>query len=106
MRRNASYHELMKMTEKAKPECFVLDMLACEEKPYSIFLFGNEGNDGKCSPSDVSVEAVERRLKSQGVSNPIVTKFQKEDSDYFVFFDPDADFDMDRLLLYSLCTYI
>ena len=81
---------------------FVVNMVTCEEEIYSKFWFGDEDYSGKIAPSDISVEAVKRKLTERGNPNAIVVKLEKDDSDYFAFLDPDADLDADRLYFSSL----
>ena len=81
---------------------FVVDMVMCEEKTYSKFLFGDEDNGKDVAPSDISLEAVKKKLIERGSPNTIVVKFEKEDSVFFAFLDADDYCSEDRLPFISL----
>ena len=68
-------------------ECFVVNMVACEEKVANQFLHGDSAPIGVV---DIPVEDVKKKVEEGGSRNPVIIKMEKiddenDDNDYILF---------------------
>lgn len=68
-------------------DCFVVNMVACEEKVANQFLHGDFAPTGVV---DISVEDVKKKVEEGGSRNPVIIKMEKiddenDDNDYILF---------------------